>query len=288
MACEEGFRFGGGYGSFGGTWIFDESKMGFSVWRMADGIKLTINARIVTKGPMPVHVYGLQADIASRSSQGHLRLGTAFGNRDHLLQPGQEGQIYLEWYGSLAAFEALERQRGGGNPEFVLDCRANIEFVETVTLTVPDKPPAVPRKPPGTRNILVRTAPEAIQVQANLSFPKDAWVTAINSAGLRQALLLEIPLPPARPEPWAPVWQALDEARRHFDQGGTTGWNGCVTAVRKALDAWQQIDGEKTEWEATKPKRDVLEGKSKDERLKALRWQLRQCAHLAPHSADKE
>jgi hypothetical protein len=287
MACTETFYFSSNGSYFQGNWTLEDSQTGFSIQRIADGFVLRLVARIASKQPLPrlALLSGLHADIKDGASPGRELLGTAFDRNNYWIQAGQipETVAYLEWRGNMAAFEKFEANRVGHAPQLVLSCRGFMEFQEMLTLNVDTR-----KRPPETRSVQIRTSPMQIACEMTLNLPKDAWVAAINSAGLRQAILVEIPLPPARPEPWASVWEALDEARRYFDQGGTTGWNGCVTAVRKALDAWQQIDGEKTEWEATKPKRDELEAKSKDDRFKGLRWQLQQCAHLAPHSPDKE
>jgi len=283
MTCEDSFQFDNGCGSGNGRWIFEESKRGFAIQRLADGCALTISAciKVNTQTPKPVYIDGLHVDVMGGPSPGGLRLGAAFDWDGHFIQPGQKTQIHLEWQGSMAALEAFESQRAGAEPQFFLNCRGNIEFLDTLTV-------AVPSNPSTTKDISVRTTPMSIWCQVALSFPKDAWVAALNNAGLRQAILLEIPLPPNRSEPWAVVWQAVDEARRYFDQGGTTGWNGCVMATRKALDAWQKIEGEKAEWSPDKPSRETLEAQSKGEQFKGLRWQLLQCAHLAPHSPDTE
>ncbi|MHB8252184.1 MAG: hypothetical protein ACYDEV_00435 [Acidiferrobacter sp.] len=236
MTCEDSFQFSDGSGSGNGWWIFEESKKGFAIQRLADGCALTFSGsiRINRQTPKPIYVDGLHVDIIGGLSPGGLRLGTAYDWDGHFIQPGQKTQIHLEWQGSMAALEAFESQRAGTEPQFFLNCRGNIEFLDALTV-------AVPSNPPTTKDISVRTTPMSIWCQLALSFPKDAWVAALNNAGLRQALLLEIPLPPNRPEPWAVVWQAVDEARRYFDQGGTTGWNGCVMATRKALDTGKRL-----------------------------------------------
>ena len=283
MTCMGSFQFGGGYGHGSGEWIFEESKKGFTVQRLADGFALTIvaNIKVNSDTPAPVYIDQLRVDIAEGMSPQSLRLGTAFDRKGYSLQPGRDTPVYLVWQGSIAALETFERQREGREPQFVFDCGANIELLNTFQITTPGKPAT-------TRNITVRTTPMSIWCQVRLAFPKDAWVAALNGAGLRKNVLIEIPLPHSRSDPWDAVWQATDEARRHFEQGGTTGWNGCATAVRKALDAWQQISGEKVEWDSAKPSRETLKAQSKTDRFNGLRWQLLQCAHLAPHSPDNE
>ena len=222
----------------------------------------------------------LRIDLKTTFSSGVTLLGTAFDRESHhLLQPGSRTPIYPEWHGRIGALERFERERNGGDVNFFLECSGSVELIEDLTVTVDQK---------NNRKIAVRTMPEAIQPQLRVNFPKEAWVAAMRGAGLSQTLCVEIPLGAARATEWTGVWQAMDEARRHFEAGGTTGWNACVVAVRKALDAWQAIEGEKVDKRPGAPPRQDLEAQSKRERLDDLRWQLRQCANLAPHSHHEE
>jgi hypothetical protein len=65
----------------------------------------------------------------------------------------------------------------------------------------------------------------------------------LQSVGAAENVLVEIPLP-GKPSPeWDGVWSALI-AKNAIEQGGSTGWKGCVTAVRLALEKWRDIEKE--------------------------------------------
>lgn len=296
MTVRESFGFGRHPNEYHATWEFEESKKGFSIRPMADGFGLTLNTNIEVSAPRPgplgqgtshvlappraICLSNLRIEIKSESSTGGVFLGTAFDREiHHFLQPGSRTPIYQEWQGRIGALERFERERNGSDVNYFLECRGSVELIEDLSVTVNQKT---------TRNIAVRTMPEAIQIQLRVNFPKEAWVAAMRGAGLSQALCVEIPLGAAHAAEWIAVWQTVDEARRHFEAGGTTGWNACVVAIRKALDAWQAIEGEKVDKKPGMPSRQDLEAQSKRERLDDLRWQLRQCANLAPHSRHEE
>ena len=295
MSRRASFGFRSHHYEYHAEWVFEESKTGFSMRPTADGFGLTLNTEIELSTPRQGPVgQGVSHPLASfkaiclsnlhvelrGSAAGGTFLGTAFDREiHHLLQPGTRTPIHLEWQGRIGALERFERERNGGDVSFFLECRGSVELIEDLAVTVDQK---------SARNIAVRTMPEAIWLQLNVSFPKDAWAAAMRGPGLSQTLCVEIPLSATRATEWTGVWRALDEARLQFEAGGTIGWNACVVAVRKALDAWQTIEGEKVDKKPGTPPRQDLEAQSKMGRLDDLRWQLRQCANLAPHSRHEE
>jgi hypothetical protein len=78
------------------------------------------------------------------------------------------------------------------------------------------------------------------------------------------------------------------EAGDSFEQGGTTGWKGCVVAVRLTLEKWQKIEPEQhgPGWKSPAPA--DRQARTWRERLDNVRWHLLQCAHDAAHSAADE
>lgn len=296
MTVRESFGFGRHPYEYHAEWVFEESKTGFSMRPMADGFVLTLNTHIEVSAPRPgpgspgpsyalpppkaIYLSNMRVEIRAGSGPGGILLGTAVDQETHrMVQAGPRAQLFLEWQGRLGALERFERERNGGEVCFYLQGRGSVELIENLAVTVP---------PEGTRDIGIRTMLEPILIQRSVSFPKDAWIEAVRGAGLSRTVCVEIPLPAAQASEWTSVWNALDEARRHFEAGGTTGWNACVVAVRKALDAWQAIEGEKVDKKPGTPPRQDLEAQSKRERLDDLRWQLRHCANLAPHSHHEE
>jgi hypothetical protein len=77
------------------------------------------------------------------------------------------------------------------------------------------------------------------------------------------------------------VWEGLQNARIAFEQGGSTGWKGCVMGVRLALENWQKIEPEDLS-QSDKTKR------TKRQRLDHLRWSLLQIGHFFAHNGAEE
>lgn len=121
-----------------------------------------------------------------------------------------------------------------------------------------------------------------------VAYPREVWLELIRRLGVAENVLVEIPLPTSPPGDWEPVWSALVDARNAFEQGGTTGWKGCVTSVRLALEKWRKLEAEKPGLGWQSPKMPDRELWTKKERLDALRWYLMQTAHLGAHTGAEE
>lgn len=132
----------------------------------------------------------------------------------------------------------------------------------------------------------VRTEPQQVSGDVEITYPTDVWVRMVRGLGVSLSVLLEVPLPGRPAKSWDAVWQALAEGITAFERGGETGWKGCGTAVRLALDEWRNIDGEREDmgpgW--TPPSRDDREARTRRQRLDNIRWHLREYAHLAAHT----
>lgn len=126
----------------------------------------------------------------------------------------------------------------------------------------------------------VRTHPQNIYGDTEFSYPKEIWLTKLQQLGVLENVLVEVPLRSSPPAPWNDVWENLVAARKHFEQGGSTGWNACVLSVRQALETWRDIEGNVTgSADATK--------RSKRERLNNLRLALHQCTHVWIHNDEE-
>jgi hypothetical protein len=121
-----------------------------------------------------------------------------------------------------------------------------------------------------------------------VSYPREVWIKMIRNLGVAENVLIEIPLPLSPKGQWDPVWKALVDARNAFEQGGSTGWKGCVTSVRLALEKWRKVDPEKPGPGWQPPKVADREAWTKTQRLDALRWYLMQTAHLGAHTGADE
>jgi hypothetical protein len=173
-------------------------------------------------------------------------------------------QIYLTWHGSINELAILEQLREGRNPEFQIQLRGELCYLLTS----------------GHSRYRVRTEPRLIHGDTTIGYPKETWVRELRKIGVLENVLIEVPLPTTPPAPWDSIWQNLMSARAAFEQGGSTGWNGCVLAVRQALEKWRDLEG--NEEIPSDPRQ-----RSKRERLDNLRRALHQCTHVWVHDHDE-
>lgn len=106
----------------------------------------------------------------------------------------------------------------------------------------------------------------------------------LRKLGIRENVLVEVPLLGSPSPDWDEVWQGLIDARTAFEHGGSTGWKGCVTGARLALEKWQQMEPEDKGPGWVAPSRADREARTKKQRLDNLRWHLLQVAHLGAHT----
>lgn len=174
----------------------------------------------------------------------------------------------LIWSCSSQSLFRFEEIRNGDVPEFRIDLWAEAYY----------QVPSIDARLP------LLTEPRLITGQVKIRYPREVWIAMLERIGAGLHILVEVPLPAARPAPWDGVWKSLKDARDAFDQGGTTGWQNCVANLRQALDNWRNIPGEEEELGSrTPPDRTQRENRTKKERLDLVRWHLRELTHLAHH-----
>jgi hypothetical protein len=188
------------------------------------------------------------------------------------MNPANEPAVTMEWRTPSAVLEEYEQRRNGGPVRFAFECRGEISGL----LHGPNRP------------LPLRTSPSIISGHTvEVTYPREAWIAALDRVGFGIHVLTKIPLRPAPPAPWDAIWLALAEARTSFDQGGTTGWVNCVRSIRLALELWQraEVEDHGPGWQS--PGREK-EQRTRAQRLDNLRWDLLQCAHSGPHSHADE
>ena len=126
--------------------------------------------------------------------------------------------------------------------------------------------------------------------QVEITYPTEVWMRAIRDVGASHTILLDVPFSHSPPEPWDAVWRSVAEAATALEQGGETGRRAAIVAVRQAFDAWRTIEGEQEDlgpgWKP--PKKEEREARTARQRVDAIRWHLRDYAHLAAHSEAKQ
>lgn len=268
--------------TIGGTRVgevaFIQDPPQLEVLRTAAGFNLTIPANITleladSSQPCPL-LSNLHGVISSAVTSGAQReLGII---RDYRLYMGASlkwsGDAHLTWSGSVSALLLFEKLRETRLPRLSIDLHGEVCWL------LPNSK---------GRNVdrgRTRTEPRLLSGSVDITYPTEVWVKMLRRLEIAENILVEIPLPSSPPAPWDKVWNPLREARDAFERGGTTGWKGCVSAVRLALEKWKDIEEEDMGLGWQSPPLKNREARSKRERLDNLRWHLLQCAHLAPHS----
>jgi hypothetical protein len=262
---------------------FDKNPDQLAALRTAGGFKLTLPATISLKTvaknqPIPL-LSNLRAVLTiNHESSSPLEVasieGASWYTSGESVQPHTpvERQTHFRWSASLAQLAVLERAREGKPPRFWLQLWGELSYLLPA-------PPAYPYHQ-------LRTEPHEIQGGAILTYAKELWVGRLRSIGVMENVLVEIPLPPSPSMDWDEVWKSLIEARNAFEQGGTTGWKGCVTAVRVALETWRKVESEQLGPGGSN--QGNARDRTKDQRLDNLRWHLHHCTHYWVHNQEAQ
>lgn len=203
----------------------------------------------------------------------------------------------LEWIATFADIAYLEKIRDGGRPVLQMSLQGDWCFLLPVVeenaseRSVEDTAIETGERKRRYPSLYYRTDPMRVYCgrgYIEVLYAREVWIQMIRRLGIAENVLVEVPLPSSPTGDWNEVWKALVEARSAFEQGGTTGWKGCVTSVRLALEKWQRIEPEKpgAGWQPPKPHE--RQTWTKRERLDAMRWHVYQLAHLGAHTAAED
>lgn len=264
-----------------GTLTFVEDARRLSARRTAAGFLISfpvvISIRYVKRNDDVPVINGLGGTLLTGFESGTaLELGHIAVDREVTTGWTEDGsgentnQAYMDWRGTFEELAVFEKIREGRSPRFKVHLKGELRHLLQINH---------PR-------YKIRSEPDDIRFgNSNITefgFAAEGWAERVlHGLGISENVLVEIPLPTSPPAPWDEVWQSLVRARNSFKQGGSTGWQGCVVAVRLALEKWRDI--EKPNTGPTDPKL-----RSKRERLDALRLSLHQCTHIWVHGSDDE
>jgi hypothetical protein len=278
-----------GRGSVIGSFTFDESPVHLQASRTASGFNLQLPfsislASVVEGAPAPM-VSDIRGVIFAGSPNQRVEIGRLFSDSSYTApyrsrdssQKDVAWQGYMTWLGSFVDLAFYNKLRDGGPVQFIVQPEWRLCYVFGI--------------PMGESGHLVCTLPEwrrPSEYEVSVGYSRDVWVRMLRSLKVAENVLVEIPLPGCPSPEWEEVWKGLLDARNAFEQGGSTGWKGCVTGVRLALEKWRDIESEQMGPGSIKPKQSDLEARTKKERLDNLRWYLMQAAHLGPHTAADE
>ena len=268
-----------------GSITFEQASEALTAFRRAAGfdLHLPMTVRLELRNrvdPCPM-LSNLSAVItAIGDAQNLLTVGRAVGRigpQEWFVGQVKESRIgaALIWSDTIPALAAYERFRDGRLPRFKITIAA--EFCYLI-------PPAIP----GRTGLKWRTEPFPVHGEAEVSYQTEVWIKMLRHLNVSHPVLLEIPLPSSPPKPWGAVWHAIAEASSSFERGGETGWKGCISAVRLALDRWREIEAEDMGPGWARPNGDDLRKRTTKQRLDNIRWHLREYTYLAPHSGAEE
>jgi hypothetical protein len=266
-----------------GAITFEENPAHLHAQRTAAGFKLSIPIKIgfysVLDGePMPMlsNLRGTVLVINSLNGS-KLEVGrvyndswfTGYRRREEDPRSLREREDSLTWEGSLTELAVFEKFRDGRVPQLEIDLRGEFCFLLSRV----------------HQYLGVRTEPQQFySSNAQITYPREVWIKMLRGLGVAENVLVEVPLPGVPSADWDPVWKGLIDARNYFEQGGETGWKGCVSSVRLALEKWQKKEAEDPGPGFVKPSVADRESRTKKQRLDQLRWDLLQMAHQGPHT----
>lgn len=268
-----------------GSITFDENPQHLHARRTADGFKLSIPVKIgfytfVEGEPQPMlsNLHGTV--LAGGPNSPTMEIGrvysddwfTAYSRQKDEPETIRERDASLTWQGSLTELATFERMREGNVPQIDIDLRGEFCYL----------------LPGAHRYYGVRTEPQRFFLRdggnVRVSYPREVWNKMLQNLGVAENVLVEVPLPGNPSGDWDPVWRALVDARNYFEQGGSTGWKGCVASVRLALEKWRDVEVEDPGPGFVRPSVADREARTKKQRLDQLRWDLLQMAHQGAHT----
>jgi hypothetical protein len=290
-----------------GSISFNRSPQNLHVTRTASGFEMLLpivmTFRTLAKNEPRLIVSDLHGKVFVRSKNGSsIGVGRLIGPKWESagISNGESydypRETYIEWVGTLQDMAYVEQYREGEIPNLQMRLQGQWcyslplydEIAEAQWNQMSENERARVNKY-GRFNVF--TEPQSVHSRTayiEVSYPREVWIKMIRNLGVAENVLVEMPMPTSPSGDWDAVWNALVDARNAFEKGGTTGWQACVTSVRRALENWQQVEKEDQGpgWKA--PSLSEREERTKRQRLDALRWHLMQLAHLGPHSAAEE
>lgn len=253
-----------------GKLIFDESAAGLlrqPARRTAEGFVMTIPTSLHLEWSRELQpcVSRIRARIQLEGDE--TDLGIASDDTLHqAARPRSANNVELEWRGSFAVLELIEKRRKNGlSPRFLLQCSGEAFYSKEVD------------------GVPLRSVSTVFHGTARVQYPIDSWLQWMGALGRTANVLVEVPLPGVAPTGWDAIFESLEEARVAIGRGGETGWRGAIVAVRTALEKWDRLEKPQfgPGWAA--PPVPEREKWTKEQRREALRWWLYQFCHLAAH-----
>ena len=198
----------------------------------------------------------------SLRSQAGIELGRLVSDTTYYAAPWtKDTPCTLRWSASMGALVRYEEIRANGPVEFQVELFMDILEERSGVLAAP-------------------TAP--IFGRERISYSAELWARLLTNLRIVETIMLEIPFACQSPKGWERVWSEISNARAALQKSGEAARRECGLAVRLAFEEWKKIEPERID--ATKRLRD----RSKQERLDALRQDLKNFADLSVHTAVED
>ncbi len=280
-----------GRGSVVGSFTFDESPIHLQASRTATGFNLQLPFKIslasVIMGELAPMVIDIRGAIFASSHSERVELGRLYCDSSYTAgfrspnssQKDSEQQGQMTWRGSFVDLAYYNKLRDGGPVQFLVQPEWRLCYMFYRKM--------------GEVDYQFSTLPEwrrPSTMELTVGYSKEVWVKMLRSLNVAENVLVEIPLPTCPSSDWDGVWEGLRDARKGFEQGGSTGWKDCIMGVRLGLERWQKMPNEKEDhgpgWKA--PSMQEREARTKKQRFDNLRWHLFQACHRSAHTGADE
>lgn len=268
-----------------GAITFEEAPRHLTASRTAGGfvLGLPISVRLkmeASRAPQPL-LGNLSARLSIQTSEGYTYLLGVARCDGYFLgavpEANSAGELF--WMDALPALAYYEEIRAGGLAQMRFEVGGEVCYLWPTEHRTPSNSPY---------GRYVRSHPWRVQGVATATYPTEVWAQMLRGLQIVDHVFVQVPIPGRPPTGWEDVWRELALARDAFERGGETGWTACAVSVRRALEAWRDVEPERMWPGWQEPTREEREAWAKGDRLVGLRWHLHQAAHPAAHTGPEK
>jgi len=254
-----------------GSITFDEPEETLAGGKTGSGFRLRLPTTVNLEPPKG-SPHAILLDNVRVVFQAHgLEFGVA--RCDRLQTPKMKNTPMLfSWDWTLPMLAVYEAQRAGKVPRFTALLYGDLHYRLEGTDWKEE----------------VLSVPFPFNDNGVIKYSRETWTKTLREMNVLDTIVVEIPFPSNPPSDWDGIFESLREAREAFDKGGSSGWKGCVSAVRHALQQWQKKEQEDHGPGWTAPQKPLRDSRTKRQRMDNIRWHLLQLAHYSVHTNADE
>ena len=256
-----------------GSITFDEPEETLAGGKTGSGFRLRLPATVNLEQPKGSPYEILLDNVRVVFQAQGMEFGVA--RCDRLRTPTMKNTpIFFSWDWTLPMLAVYEAQRAGNVPQFTAWLYGDLYY----------------RLEGKDWKQEVLSVPFPFNNNGVIKYSRETWTKTLRKMNVLDTVVVEIPFPSDPPSDWDQIFECLREARDAFDKGGSSGWKGCATGVRVALEKWSKKEKESPSpgpgWAVPDPK--LLHSRTKRERTDAVRWHVYQLAHYLVHNQAAE